>query len=118
MKKDKKRKNILDKAKVVLLVPFLSFIFTRNVHGGVTIPMMYVAPQSPIEMASSVAQFFANILLIPSALIAVVYIIFKRRKIKKKWPKIVLIIFVSLTALLFVSSFVMDFLGSHFFGYY
>ncbi len=101
-KKDKKRekkKGILNKAKIALLAPFLSFIFTRVAQGynSAVIHPMYVPPiMSPLEIASAIANFFAHILLIPSVLMAVVYIILKKRKSKKRWPKILLLIFSSL----------------------
>jgi len=120
--KKEKKKTILSKAKIALLAPLLSFIFARSVHGYDIIdfgPPMYAPPPtpgpSPLDIASSVANFFAYILLIPSVLMIAVYIILKKRKSKKKWPKIVLIILISLNLLLFLASFVLpfiyDFLG-------
>ncbi len=119
-KKNKKKRSILNKAKIALLAPILSFIFTKSVHGErVVIINMYIAPpSSPLDFASSLTNFLAYILLVPSVLMAVVYIILKKRKSKKRWPKIVLIILISLTVFLYIASFVIPLIDRHFFGYY
>ncbi len=104
MKKEKKKreknKGILNKAKITFLVPIISFIFTRSVHGDdMLMPEMYngpppsAAPELP-AIISSLMNIFASILLTSFVLMIVAYIIiFKRRKQKKKWPKVALIIF-------------------------
>lgn len=112
MKKDKKKKGIISKAKVALLAPLLSFIFTKSVWGSSPeMLLMYVAPPSPLETVSSIASFFGNILLALSALMAVIFVIAKKRKSKKKWPKILLIVFTSLFFLSLITRSVLYFIN-------
>ncbi len=117
MKKDKKKKNTLSKAKIALLAPILSFLFTKTVKGdeGIMIVNMYIAPSGPLELASLLTSFLASILMIPSLLMAVVVVILRKRKSKKKWPKVLLIIFVSLVILLKVVSIIIDIIGQRYY---